>query len=83
MVKRLAAEQSGLDEDAQIGDNLLLTGEIVESERTQGTLEVFLRRAALLAYVEILPGHNYDKVSQNRGADKIEGMIFSIQYCDK
>lgn len=58
MVERFATEQRGLDEDAEIGDDVFLTAEIVETERTERPLEILVRLLLLPAYVKFLLFHS-------------------------
>ena len=55
MVKWLATILGGLDKDAQVVDNGLLTVEVVEAKRPEGILKVLLFLVHLLiAYIEIV-----------------------------
>ena len=52
VVEGFAAILGSLHEDAQVIDDLLLTAEVVELQRTEGILEVLLLLPSFLSYVE-------------------------------
>ena len=63
MVQGFPTELGGLNKDAQVLYDLLLTAEVLKSERAKGILKILLLVATLLSYIKFF--HNSKALSSS------------------